>query len=405
VTASTSEGTVEQPLDQQPLGRRATWRRRRRARTAILVGMAVVVLGAVALAARGVGGDGGQRPASSTLPPATATVTRMTLTQTERVAGTLGYGPTGVVIARAGTATSPPAAAPTEVTPSPSPSLTVPPTTNTITWLPAPGAIIKRGEPVYRVDNRPVILLVGDTPPYHHLANGVRGPDVRLLETNLRALGYTGFTVDDSYTSATGSVVKRWQRSLGLPQTGTVDVNQVVVAPGPIRVAELKTGRGADATGEVLSYTATTRVVTVPLEVTRLHLVSGGLAATVNLPNGKTVTGIVASIGSVASQPGDGAPGNGTPTVDVVITIADQAALGTLDAAPVDLVVVVAEKADVLTVPVGALLALTEGGYGVQLVEGSTTRYVAVTTGMFAGGRVEVSGPEIAEGVTVGVPA
>ena len=66
---------------------------------------------------------------------------------------------------------------------------------------------------------------------------------------------------------------------------------------------------------------------------------------------------------------------------------------------------VVAERKDVLTVPVGALVALAEGGYGVQVVQGSTSRYVAVKTGMFAGGQVEVSGDGIAEGVTVGVPA
>ena len=43
-----------------------------------------------------------------------------------------------------------------------------------------------------------------------------------------------------------------------------------------------------------------------------------------------------------------------------------------------------------------------EGGYGVQVVEGASTRYVAVETGMFAGGKVEVRG--IDEGVTVAVP-
>lgn len=54
--------------------------------------------------------------------------------------------------------------------------------------------------------------------------------------------------------------------------------------------------------------------------------------------------------------------------------------------------------------PILALLALAEGGYGVQVVEGGTTRTVVVRTGMFAGGRVEVSGAGIAEGTVVGVP-
>jgi membrane fusion protein, multidrug efflux system len=63
----------------------------------------------------------------------------------------------------------------------------------------------------------------------------------------------------------------------------------------------------------------------------------------------------------------------------------------------------VTERKDVLTVPVGALLALAEGGYGLEVVEGSTTRIVAVETGLFADGKVEVSGSGIADGTTVGV--
>jgi multidrug efflux system membrane fusion protein len=59
----------------------------------------------------------------------------------------------------------------------------------------------------------------------------------------------------------------------------------------------------------------------------------------------------------------------------------------------------------VLTVPVAALLALSEGGYGVQVVEGTGTRIVAVETGLFADGRVEISGSGIAAGTNVGVPS
>ena len=54
-------------------------------------------------------------------------------------------------------------------------------------------------------------------------------------------------------------------------------------------------------------------------------------------------------------------------------------------------------------VPVGALLALAEGGYGLQVVGGGTPGVIAVTTGLFADGRVEVSGPDLREGMTVGM--
>jgi hypothetical protein len=52
----------------------------------------------------------------------------------------------------------------------------------------------------------------------------------------------------------------------------------------------------------------------------------------------------------------------------------------------------------VLAVPVGALVALREGGYAVQTADG---RYRAVQTGMFANGMVEISGDGLAEGLKV----
>jgi membrane fusion protein, multidrug efflux system len=54
-------------------------------------------------------------------------------------------------------------------------------------------------------------------------------------------------------------------------------------------------------------------------------------------------------------------------------------------------------------VPVSALLALAEGGYGVEIIDGDNAYIVPVRTGMFAAGRVEISGDAITDGVTVGV--
>jgi multidrug efflux system membrane fusion protein len=63
------------------------------------------------------------------------------------------------------------------------------------------------------------------------------------------------------------------------------------------------------------------------------------------------------------------------------------------------------ERPDVLAVPVPALLALAEGGYGVQVVEGDTTRTVAVETGLFADGKVEITGNGLQAGLKVAVPS
>jgi hypothetical protein len=110
----------------------------------------------------------------------------------------------------------------------------------------------------------------------------------------------------------------------------------------------------------------------VALDVAKQQLVKEGIAATVTLPDGKTVPGTVASVGSVANPPAEGSTST-SATITVVVSVADQAALGTLDAAPVSVGLVSDKHENVLAVPIAALVALTDGGYGVQVVEGTNT--------------------------------
>lgn len=357
----------------KPTGRR----NRRRVRTAAGVCGAALVIVAGTVAAVGFGDGGTPATARADLPPATVTVAKTTLTQTETVDGTLGYGDTTVVKARGDT-------------------------NATVTWLPAAGSTVSRGRPVYKADSDPVVLLYGSAPLYRTLEPGSEGADVKLVERNLSALGYDGFTVDDEYTSATADAVRDWQDDLGLSETGTVAPAQVVVATGRIRVTALQLALGDTANGPVLSYSGTTRAVTVHLDVDKQELAKKGIAATVELPDGTPVKGTVTSVGTVATT--TGTDNEQTTTIDVTVTVADQKKLGALDEAPVDVILQADQRRDVLAVPVNALVALAEGGYGLQAVTGSTTRYVAVKTGMFAGNKVEVSGTGVADGLVVGVP-
>ncbi len=346
-------------------------------RVGVGIGVLVLAAGAVATAAVGFGGrDQNAAAGVNDLPPATTKITRTTLSETQQVNGTLGYGNQTTVAGHA---------------------------QGTITWLPGAGTTVNRGQPVYRVDNIPVPLFYGGLPFYRALRSGDSGPDVKELEQNLSALGYTGFTVDDDYTSATADAVRRWQSDLGLPdaqQTGVFQASSVVLAGGAIRVASLKAALGDPGTGQVLTYTGTSRTVDIALDVALQDIAKVGASATVTLPNNHTVNGTISAVGSVATAGSNGNPS----TIDVTVSVADQSALGTYDSAPVDVTLVSQQAQNVLTVPVAALVALAEGGYGVQVVEGSTARYVAVKTGMFAGGRVEISGTGITEGTVVGMP-
>ncbi|RAY17254.1 efflux RND transporter periplasmic adaptor subunit [Actinomadura craniellae] len=346
--------------------------RRIRPRTVALATGGAVVLGGAGLVAVGVGGGADAAPARGALPPATADVVRTTLTDTEQVDGTLGYGEPRTATGAGG---------------------------GMLTWLPAEGGAVGRGEPAYRVDGEAVPLLYGSLPVYRALRPGVSGSDVKQLERNLSALGYTGFTVDDDYTSGTADAVRSWQDDLGLPETGTV--TRALVAPGRIRVGEHKRATGDPAGGVLYTYTGTTRVVVVDLDVKDQRLAERGATATVELPDGKTTEGKITRIGTVATKAGQDSD---VSTVEVTITVADQKALGGLDQAPVDVHLAAERRQNVLAVPVAALLALPEGGYGVQVVAGGGTRTIEVEVGMFAAGRVEVSGAGLAAGMKVGVP-
>jgi len=200
--------------------------------------------------------------------------------------------------------------------------------------------------------------------------------------------------------------VKRWQERLGLTRTGVVEAHRVVFAPAPVRVAQRLVRLGASATGDVLAVTGGVRVVTVAASPGETTWATVGTAVTIGLPGGDTTSGRVSA---VDLRPGEGT--DAAETVEVTIAVADQRRLDglektvRLDAAPVRVTYVVSRRTDVLTVPVTALLALAEGGYGLEVVTGTGSRIVAVEVGLFADGRVEVSGSDLAEGLTVGLPA
>ncbi|MYS91154.1 peptidoglycan-binding protein [Streptomyces sp. SID5464] len=404
--------------------------RGRRGRRTVLVASALVVVTAVAVVgALGLGGGGSEDGSSA--PPrsgSTVPVTRATLTERTTVDGQLGYG--------------------TEI-PLPIKS------TGTVTWLPTEGRTVERGGTLLRVDDRPVVLLYGTLPMYRDLgltadtgqgtrqdagntgdaqgtggqgptdatskapapagsptpggagAGGtggtLRGMDVLQFESNLAALGYTGFTIDEEFTDATARAVKRWQESLGLPRTGRVGVGDVVYSTGRVRIGHAGVRLGSAVTEDVLTYTGTSRKVVVNASAAEDSWAVRGAAVTIGLPDGKSVKGEVASVGKKATAPeeGGGEGGSGAPTVPVTITIKDQKSVGRLQSAPVTVEYVGRERADVLTVPVAALVALAEGGHGLETADG---RFVAVKTGLFADGRVEVSGNAVREGMKVRIP-
>jgi peptidoglycan hydrolase-like protein with peptidoglycan-binding domain len=399
-----------------------------RGRRTALIACAVVVVAAVAVVgALGLGGGEEKGPSAPPRAGSVVPVTRTTLTERTDVDGQLGFG--------------------TEI---PLPVKA----TGTVTWLPQQGATMERGDTLLRVDDRPVVLLYGSMPMYRDLgltatasasdtgsgagagasepgqSDGgtgaapsaspspstgtgtgagapapLTGMDVLQFETNLATLGYTGFTVDERFTSATAQAVKRWQKSLGLAETGTVGVGDVIYSAGKVRIGQPGARLGEAVGEDTLTYTGTARKVVVNASASDAGWAVRGTAVGIGLPDGKSVKGEVASVGRQASAPEggstEGESGAGAATLPVTITIADQKSVGRLESGPVTVGYVGREVKDVLSVPVAALVALAEGGHGLETQDG---RFVAVKTGLFADGNVEVSGSGVTEGMKVRIP-
>ncbi|MCW2876303.1 MAG: Peptidoglycan-binding protein [Sphaerisporangium sp.] len=274
-----------------------------------------------------------------------------------------------------------------------------------VTRLPAIGVTITRGHALYEVDGRKVPLLYGSRPAWRPFSLGMTsGPDVEQLERNLRALGYTGLTVDRRYSLSTYYAVRRWQHDVGLPVTGTVPLGQVVFLPRPLRVTGHDTPVGSAAAGRVLHGTSAVPVVSVQLDPTMAPSTRRGDKVVVTLPDGRTRKGTVTQVSTVAvTAPTTQDGGQSQSTVPITIRLAGKP-VKALDQALVQVEITVEERRNVLTVPIVALLAQPGGRFAVVTVTGNRHTTVPVETGLFddTAGVVEVTG--VGEGAQVEVP-
>ncbi|MFI6640017.1 peptidoglycan-binding protein [Streptomyces sp. NPDC050504] len=361
----------------------------------VLVALAVLAAGGIGAGAVALTGRDAAPPAAADAPAkaSTAAVVRTDLSDTREVTGTLGFG------------TEKPLKGGRK---------------GTVTWLPASGDTVRRGKTLYRVDDRPVPVFYGGTPLFRKLGKpGLTGGDVKVVADNLVALGYdigpyraSGSRVSTAggeqgkFTASLSAAVKRWQKRVGMAPTGTLDVGDVAVLPGEVRVGGVGAQLGDDATGQLMTVTTTAKAVTVPMDATEVGAVKRGGAVTVVLPDGTEVPGTVASVSRIATGGAGGAdaggPGQdgGPAKVDVTVRLKRDGGAGAenLDAASVRVRFTTATRDGVLAVPVAALVALREGGYAVQVPGGAL---IAVKTGMFARGMVEVTGEGLRAGTRV----
>jgi peptidoglycan hydrolase-like protein with peptidoglycan-binding domain len=358
-------------------------RRRMAAPTALVV--AALVGSVVTLAVRG-----NPAPAAPKPPPfSTAKVVRTDLATSILTGGTLGYAPTDPVVNHIG---------------------------GTYTSLPAIGSTIESGQPLFRVDNLPIVLMIGSTPAYRAFGLGMTdGPDVEQLESNLIVLGDArGLFSEPSehFNGLTAAAVERWQTANGYTADGHIPLGVIVFLATPVLVGAQSVAPGQPAAPGDSPYQVTTssRLVYVPLNPD-LPTVSVGEPVSIVLPSNAQTPGTVIAVGppppnlvssSSSSSSGSGSGSGSSSSSVLTVRPQDPGATGTGDDVGVQVSLTIQRARGVLAVPISALLALAGGGYGVEIVTPSGSHQLTgVTTGIFAGGRVQVSGRGIAPGVTV----
>jgi peptidoglycan hydrolase-like protein with peptidoglycan-binding domain len=349
-------------------------------RRRIAIGGGLLAAAALAAGVAVLGGDDdpGAPAAARAAVGETASVERRDLVDRDEVDGTLGYADAGTLAAGAA---------------------------GTLTSLPAPGAVVKRGEALYELDDAPAaFLLYGRLPAWRDFTPWMDdGDDVRQLERNLRALGDDpdgDLTVDDEWDWATTAAVERFQDERGLTEDGSLSQGEVLFRSGPTRIGEAKATVGdAVSPGRPLAAVSSTeRRVTVDLEATRQRLAREGDTVTVAMPTGASRRGRIVEVGKVAAPPSEE---GADATIEVTIELRGKAARGTgLDQAPVDVGFAVERREGVLAVPVKALLARQGGGFAVEVSDGAGRRMVDVEPGLYADDFVEVEG-DLSEGDTV----
>ena len=280
-----------------------------------------------------------------------------------------------------------------------------------VTALPTPGTSLTQGSHVYTVAGNNTYLLHGATPAWRAFEEGMSdGEDVTQLETALSELGYFDATPNAHFDWNTIAAIKKWQKALTLTQNGTLPLGTVLFAPEDLRIGALKARVGDNATMETELFTASSsrQVISANLKLSDQALGVVGHSVTVRLPgSATTTTGTITSVEPPREKAGEEGSKETTKEriIPITVTPDDTSALEGLQEASVSLGLTSETRTGVLSVPLGALVALSTDQFGVEVVdEKGEIRRVPVTVGLFAGDRVEVSGDEIAEGQRVVVP-
>lgn len=310
---------------------------------------------------------------STTIDVETAEVTRGDLVESMRVKGTLGFAGA----AELGTGIG-----------------------GTITAVSPVGTVVDRGGELFRIDDRPVLLLIGGLPMWREFALGMEdGPDVLQLEQNLAELGYFTREPDNEFAESTEAAIEKWQKALGLEETGSIEPGRIEFSPGAVRIASHSAKVGDQASNAIVTASGTEKRVTAFIAPNLKEVAAVGSTVAVTLPDGSTIDGTVQEVGAPVEK--DDGMGGKAMRLPIVVSLNDPALADAYTDVSVNISLSLVKSVDALRVPVLALLAQPGGGFAVEKMSTSTSTIVPVELGVFADGLVEILDGAIAEGDTV----
>jgi len=266
----------------------------------------------------------------------------------------------------------------------------------------APGDEVSAGSVLYTVALRPVVIAQGAVPAFRAIGLDTEGPDVAQLQGMLAAEQLYSGSIDGKAGPATVRAIKDWQKRIEVPQTGSVEVGDVIYVPSlPVRVAlnsEIIFS-GATLTGgeEAVQGLPESPSFIIPATESQAAMMPAGTRVNITSPNN------VQWVGQVIGQSSRSETGN----IDVKLGGKNGSAIceDTCGQVPVagkttlKSEIVTVEKVSGLIVPSAALVTTADGQ--VAAISEDGTR-VPVTVVASARGMSAVEG--IAEGARVRVP-
>src|ERR1035437_3419655 len=189
-----------------------------------------------------------------------------------------------------------------------------------LTSMPEIGATVSRGQPLFRINNLPVVLLYGSTPPWRSFRSGMSpGPDVKELESNLLALGYGqrfGLVADGDYAAADAKSIAKFAKAEALSEAnGTLAFGSVIFEPGPVVVTGYATPLGGNVSPgvSILQIEGRTSQLVAQVDAsqgTGIHIGGPGLITLAS-----ATQPVAATVSAVGSSPPVGASGSSSSSV------------------------------------------------------------------------------------------